>query len=43
MTGLVDERRAADIIYLDFRKALDTVSRKILIHKLLMYELDEKD
>lgn len=24
MTGLVDEGRAMDIVYLDFRKALDT-------------------
>ncbi|GAB0183478.1 mitochondrial enolase superfamily member 1 [Grus japonensis] len=38
MTSLVDERRAVDMVYLDF----DTVSRKILIGKLLMYGLDEQ-
>lgn len=38
MTGLVDEGRAADIVCLDFRKAFDTVSGKIFIDKLLMYE-----
>ncbi|GAB0209468.1 mitochondrial enolase superfamily member 1 [Grus japonensis] len=30
MTGWVDERRAVDVVYLDFSKAFDTVSRKIL-------------
>ncbi|GAB0209103.1 mitochondrial enolase superfamily member 1 [Grus japonensis] len=34
MTGLVDEGRAVDIVYLDFSKAFDTVSHKILIDKL---------
>ncbi|KAK4823788.1 hypothetical protein QYF61_006510 [Mycteria americana] len=42
MTGLVDERRTIDIVYLDFSKAFDTVCRKILIDKLLMYGLDEQ-
>ncbi|GAB0179383.1 mitochondrial enolase superfamily member 1 [Grus japonensis] len=40
VTGQVDEGRAVDILYLDYRKAFDTVSHKILIEKLLMYELD---
>ena len=40
MTGLVDERRAVDIVYPDFSKGFDTVSHKILIDKLLMYRLD---
>ncbi|KAK4806176.1 hypothetical protein QYF61_001099 [Mycteria americana] len=39
MTGLVDEGRAVDIVYLDFRKAFDTVSPKILIEKLMKYGL----
>ena len=28
MTGLVDEGRAVDIVYLDFRKAFDTISHR---------------
>ena len=35
MTVLVDEGRAVDIVYMGFRKALDTVSQKILLEKLL--------
>ena len=35
MTGLVDEGRAGDIVYLDFRKAFDTVPYKIITDKLL--------
>ncbi|GAB0206675.1 mitochondrial enolase superfamily member 1 [Grus japonensis] len=42
MSGLVDEGRAVDIVLLDFRKAFDPVSHKILIEKLLMYGLDEQ-
>jgi len=42
MTGLVRGGRAVDTVYLDFSKALDTVSRKLLIHKLLRYRLDEQ-
>ncbi|KAK4807002.1 hypothetical protein QYF61_000331 [Mycteria americana] len=41
-TGLVDEGGAADIVYLAFGKAFDTVSRKILIEKLMKYGLDEQ-
>ncbi|KAK4807097.1 hypothetical protein QYF61_018438 [Mycteria americana] len=41
-TGLVDEGRAVDIVYLDFSKAFNTVSHKILIEKLLTYGLDEQ-
>lgn len=33
MAGLVDEGRAADVIYPDFSKAFDAVSYKILIEK----------
>lgn len=28
MAGLIDERKAVDIVYLDFRKAFDTVSHR---------------
>ncbi|GAB0186703.1 mitochondrial enolase superfamily member 1 [Grus japonensis] len=42
MTGLVDEGRAVNIVSLDFSKAFDTVSYKILIDKLLMYGLAEQ-
>ena len=42
MTGLVDKGRAVDIPYLDFNKAFDTVSHKILTDKLLMYGLDKQ-
>jgi len=31
-----------DIVYLDFSKAFDTVSPKILAEKLMKCELDEK-
>jgi len=42
MTGLVNERRIVGIVHPDFIIALDTVSHKILIGKLLMYGLDEQ-
>lgn len=42
MTGLVDEKKAAHILYLDFRKAFDAVFHNILIDKLLMYELNDQ-
>ena len=40
MTGWVDEGRA-DVVYLDFSKAFDTVSRNILIGKVMKCRLDE--
>ncbi|GAB0205365.1 mitochondrial enolase superfamily member 1 [Grus japonensis] len=41
MTGWVDERRAVDVVYLDFSKAFDTISHNILISKLRKRGLDE--
>lgn len=34
-TGLVDETRAVAIVYLDFRKAFDTVPHKLHTEKLM--------
>ena len=41
MTGWVDERRAVDVVYLDFSKAFDTVSHHILLGKVRKCGLDE--
>jgi len=41
MTGWVDEGRAVDVVYLDFSKAFNTVSHKILLGKLRKCGLDE--
>ncbi|PKU44163.1 rna-directed dna polymerase from mobile element jockey- hypothetical protein [Limosa lapponica baueri] len=42
VTGLVEEGRAVDIVYLDFRKAFNTVSHKTLTEKLMNYGLDDQ-
>jgi len=41
MTGWVDERRAVEVVYLDFSKAFDTVSHNTLLGKLRKCGLDE--
>jgi len=40
MTRLVDEGKAVDVIYLDFRKAFGTVPHSILLEKLAAHGLD---
>ena len=41
VTGLVDEGRAGDVVYLNFSRAFNTVSRNILTEKLTKYRLDK--
>lgn len=40
LTGLVDKGIAVDVVYLDFSRVLDTISRSILTEKLTKYGLD---
>ncbi|GAB0179547.1 mitochondrial enolase superfamily member 1 [Grus japonensis] len=40
VTHLVDERKAVDVVYLDFSKTFDTVSHSILLEELAAYSLD---
>ena len=41
MTLLVDEGKAVDVVYLDFRRAFDTVPLSILVEKLAAHGLHE--
>jgi len=40
MTHLEDERKAVDVVYLDFSKAFDSMSHSILLEKLVAHGLD---
>uniref|UniRef100_A0A493TU35 Reverse transcriptase domain-containing protein n=1 Tax=Anas platyrhynchos platyrhynchos TaxID=8840 RepID=A0A493TU35_ANAPP len=40
VTRLVDVRKAVDVVYLDFSKAIDTISHSILLKKLSVLALD---
>ncbi|KAK4825741.1 hypothetical protein QYF61_002180 [Mycteria americana] len=40
VTCLVDEGKAVDVVYLDFRKAFGTISHSILLEKLAAHGLD---
>lgn len=39
---MIDKGRAVEIVYLDFSKAFNSVSHKILVEKLLDCGLDEQ-
>ncbi|RMC21681.1 hypothetical protein DUI87_02549 [Hirundo rustica rustica] len=40
VTHLVDEKKAVDVVYLDFSKVFDTVSHGILLENLAVHGLD---
>lgn len=42
MTGLVDDGRTLDIVYMDCSKAFDTPINHFLVNNLLTYEPDEQ-
>jgi len=41
MTRLVDDGNAVDVVYLDFRRAFDTVPHSILLEKQDAQDLEE--
>lgn len=42
MTSLTDEGRTMELVFVDFSKAFDTATQKILLEKLLKYGLSEQ-
>jgi len=40
LTHLMDEGKAVDVVYLDFSKAFEAVSHRILLEKLAVHGLD---
>lgn len=38
VSGLVDEEKTANVVFLDFNKTFDTISHSILLEKLFNYE-----
>ena len=41
LTGWADKKRPMNVVYLDFRKAFDTTSQNILVHKLRKCGIDK--